>query len=139
MISHSNLADNLKLIVTGLGASSDTIVVSWLPQVKIPWPCPIRRIFASFSVRLRCPFECPSFPNPASPGHEQAHRSRRRIESLEGLDKALIGDIQTSEWLHFLFFCTPHEDITQQTQEIPGTHVACDWRPAFVDDSSALT
>lgn len=33
MITHTNLADNLKLIVTGLCAVDDTVVVGWLPQV----------------------------------------------------------------------------------------------------------
>lgn len=33
MITHANLADNLKLIVTGLSAVDDTVVVGWLPQV----------------------------------------------------------------------------------------------------------
>lgn len=33
MITHTNLADNLKLIVTGLSAVDDTVVVGWLPQV----------------------------------------------------------------------------------------------------------
>ncbi len=32
MISHGNLAHNLKLIITGLKAVEDTVVVSWLPQ-----------------------------------------------------------------------------------------------------------
>ncbi|CAM9492519.1 unnamed protein product [Scytosiphon promiscuus] len=32
MITHANLADNLKLIVTGLSAVDDTVVVAWLPQ-----------------------------------------------------------------------------------------------------------
>eukprot|EP01035_Chromulina_nebulosa_P018287 gene18287-23967_t len=32
IISHGNLAHNLKLIVTGLQAIEDTVVVSWLPQ-----------------------------------------------------------------------------------------------------------
>eukprot|EP00903_Cladosiphon_okamuranus_P012305 g11537.t1 len=32
MITHTNLADNLKLIVTGLSAADDTVVVGWLPQ-----------------------------------------------------------------------------------------------------------
>eukprot|EP00752_Nemacystus_decipiens_P001493 g1467.t1 len=32
MITHTNLADNLKLIVTGLSAVDDTVVVAWLPQ-----------------------------------------------------------------------------------------------------------
>ena len=31
IITHSNLAHNLDLIVTGLTASDDTVVVSWLP------------------------------------------------------------------------------------------------------------
>lgn len=34
MITHSNLADNLKLIVKGLSAIDDTVVVSWLPQAR---------------------------------------------------------------------------------------------------------
>lgn len=34
MITHANLADNLKLIVTGLRAVDDTVVVGWLPQVR---------------------------------------------------------------------------------------------------------
>lgn len=34
MITHANLADNLKLIVTGLSAMDDTIVVGWLPVVR---------------------------------------------------------------------------------------------------------
>lgn len=33
MITHANLADNLNLIVTGLSAVDDTVVVGWLPQV----------------------------------------------------------------------------------------------------------
>lgn len=33
MITHANLADNLTLIVNGLSAVDDTVVVSWLPQV----------------------------------------------------------------------------------------------------------
>lgn len=33
MITHANLADNLTLIVDGLSAVDDTVVVSWLPQV----------------------------------------------------------------------------------------------------------
>lgn len=33
MITHANLADNLQLIVTGLSAVNDTVVVGWLPQV----------------------------------------------------------------------------------------------------------
>eukprot|EP00904_Undaria_pinnatifida_P011866 jgi/Undpi1/780/HiC_scaffold_10.g04244.m1 len=32
MITHDNLADNLKLIITGLKATDDTVVVGWLPQ-----------------------------------------------------------------------------------------------------------
>jgi acyl-CoA synthetase (AMP-forming)/AMP-acid ligase II len=32
MITQQNLSDNLRLIVTGLNASDDTVVVSWLPQ-----------------------------------------------------------------------------------------------------------
>jgi acyl-CoA synthetase (AMP-forming)/AMP-acid ligase II/acyl carrier protein len=32
MISHGNLNNNLSLIITGLRASTDTVVVSWLPQ-----------------------------------------------------------------------------------------------------------
>lgn len=35
MITHRNLADNLKLIVKGLCAIDDTVVVSWLPQARI--------------------------------------------------------------------------------------------------------
>lgn len=35
MITHGNLANNLKLIVTGLRAVDDTVVVGWLPQVKL--------------------------------------------------------------------------------------------------------
>lgn len=38
MITHSNLANNLKLIVKGLSAIDDTVVVSWLPQVRIFLP-----------------------------------------------------------------------------------------------------
>lgn len=34
MITHANLADNLKMIVKGLDAVDDTVVVGWLPQVK---------------------------------------------------------------------------------------------------------
>ena len=34
MITHANLADNLKLIVSGLRAVDDTVVVGWLPQVR---------------------------------------------------------------------------------------------------------
>lgn len=34
MITHDNLADNLKLIVTGLSAVDDTVVVAWLPQAR---------------------------------------------------------------------------------------------------------
>lgn len=34
MITHDNLADNLKLIVTGLKAADDTVVVGWLPQAS---------------------------------------------------------------------------------------------------------
>lgn len=34
MITHANLADNLKLIVTGLRAVDDTVVVAWAPQVR---------------------------------------------------------------------------------------------------------
>mmetsp|Transcript_134 Transcript_134/g.153 ORF Transcript_134/g.153 Transcript_134/m.153 type:complete len:1054 (-) Transcript_134:272-3433(-) len=32
MITHGNLKNNLKLIITGLSAVDDTVVVSWLPQ-----------------------------------------------------------------------------------------------------------
>lgn len=32
MITQQNLSDNLRLIITGLNASDDTVVVSWLPQ-----------------------------------------------------------------------------------------------------------
>lgn len=32
MISHANLSHNLSLIITGLSAVEDTVVVSWLPQ-----------------------------------------------------------------------------------------------------------
>lgn len=35
MITHANLANNLKLIITGLSATDDTVVVGWLPQVKL--------------------------------------------------------------------------------------------------------
>lgn len=34
MITHGNLAHNLKLIITGLSANPSTVVVSWLPQVS---------------------------------------------------------------------------------------------------------
>lgn len=34
MITHSNLADNLKLILAGLSAVDDTVVVAWLPQAR---------------------------------------------------------------------------------------------------------
>lgn len=36
MITHDNLADNLRLIVTGLEAADDTVVVGWLPQASRP-------------------------------------------------------------------------------------------------------
>ena len=32
MITQQSLAHNLKLITTGLSATDDTVVVSWLPQ-----------------------------------------------------------------------------------------------------------
>ena len=32
MITQDNLTNNLELIITGLNASEDTVVVSWLPQ-----------------------------------------------------------------------------------------------------------
>jgi long-subunit acyl-CoA synthetase (AMP-forming) len=36
MITHGNLAHNLCAIVSALHATSDTVVVSWLPQVSHP-------------------------------------------------------------------------------------------------------
>lgn len=39
MITHANLADNLNLIVTGLSAVDDTVVVGWLPVVRHNYMC----------------------------------------------------------------------------------------------------
>lgn len=56
MITHGNLADNLTLIVNGLDAVDDTVVVSWLPQVTNDPPASMNCVYMKTSSARPKPF-----------------------------------------------------------------------------------